>query len=312
MADTPEAFWNWREERERDGMKGGNEMQKSESIAELAKALAKAQGEMEPAKKGSENPYYRSKYADLSQVMEAIRKPLSANGLAVSQLIQPDSEEAIVETILMHESGEWLSSIITLKPVKADPQGLGSAITYARRYALSAIVGLATEEDDDAEKAMGHNSSSSSQVPAQKQTNPQSMVTTEQLKTFWGSLKKLGWSSDQVHHRLGIKSLKNDWLAKGKTLTEAYDLITKTSPMEEVPSSNPTGLSFDPYNVKIESWKDLETKIGEMHIERQNVLREVGKVDWNDFVDYEEAWQIVLKIWEKHSGAEKIIASRVV
>jgi hypothetical protein len=274
-------------------------MQKSESIAELAKALAKAQGEMEPAKKGSENLYFRSRYADLSQVMEAIRKPLSSNGLAVSQLVQPDSESAAVETILMHESGEWLSSIITLKPVKTDPQGMGSAITYARRYGLSAIVGLATEEDDDAEKAMGHSSSSSSQVPAQKQTNPQSVATTEQLKTFWGSLKQLGWSSDQVHQKLGIKSLKDDWLAKGKTLTEAYDLITGVSPAEGVPSPNPTGLSFDPYNVKIKSWKDLETKIGEMHIEQQNVLKEAGKVDWNDFADYGEAWQIILEIWER-------------
>ena len=131
-------------------------MEKSESIAELARALAKAQGEMSAAKKESANPFFHSRYADLAQVVEAIRKPLSDNGLAISQLVQPDAEAAVIETILMHQSGEWLSSIIQLKPVKTDPQGIGSALTYARRYALGAIVGLATEEDDDAEIGRAH------------------------------------------------------------------------------------------------------------------------------------------------------------
>ena len=224
-------------------------MEKSESIAELATALAKAQGEMHTARKESANPFFHSRYADLAQVVEAIRKPLSDNGLAISQLVQPDAEAAVIETILMHQSGEWLSSIIRLKPVKTDPQGVGSAITYARRYALGAIVGLATEEDDDAESAMGRDGlkskpkptkvssalqktppGASSETSAYKKTPAASF--TEQLKTFWGSLKQFGWTPEKVHERLGIKSLKTDWLEKGRTLQEAYEEVTKKKPAE--------------------------------------------------------------------------------
>jgi len=140
-------------------------MLKSDSIIELAKALSKAQGEMGGAKKSSENPFFKSKYADLGEVFNAIRDPLSKNGLAVSQLIQPDPEMAVVETLLMHESGEWLSSIIQLRPVKTDPQGMGSAITYARRYGLGPIVGVATEEDDDGNAASNPGAKSSKAEP---------------------------------------------------------------------------------------------------------------------------------------------------
>lgn len=132
-------------------------MNKSETISELSKALAKAQGEMQSAKKSSDNPFFKSKYADLHEVMDSIREPLSKYGLSISQLVQPDEERAIVETVLLHESGEWLSSTIILRPVKADPQGMGSAITYARRYSVSSIVGLASEKDDDANEASGKN-----------------------------------------------------------------------------------------------------------------------------------------------------------
>jgi len=220
-------------------------MQKSESIAELAGALAKAQGEMAAAKKDSTNPFYHSRYADLAQIVEAIRKPLSDNGLAISQLVQPDAEAAVIETILMHQSGEWLSSIIQLKPVKTDPQGIGSALTYARRYALGAIVGLATEEDDDAESAMGRDglksepkepkpkptkvSSAPQKTPpgassgASAYNKPPEANFTEQLRTFWGGLKLLGGTKENVYGYLGgITSLKSDWVAKGHTLAEAY------------------------------------------------------------------------------------------
>ncbi len=123
---------------------------RSESIAKLAEALSKAQGQMEGAVKMSDNPYFKSKYADLASVWEACRKPLSDNQLAVVQTTDDsvDNGRVIVETILMHASGEWISGRIALKPVKDDPQGAGSAITYARRYGLQGIVGIAPEDDD--------------------------------------------------------------------------------------------------------------------------------------------------------------------
>lgn len=125
-------------------------MNKSESIKELATALAKAQGEMKGAIKDASNPFFKSKYADLASVVEAIRAAFSKYGLSYSQGSEPsEKNEVRVETIIMHSSGEWLSNGILSLPVsKADAQGFGSALTYARRYSLSAAVGVAPEDDD--------------------------------------------------------------------------------------------------------------------------------------------------------------------
>lgn len=123
-------------------------MNNSVTIGELAKALSKAQGEMGAAVKDAKNPFYKSTYADLASVIEAIREPFSKNGLAYSQLIGESDDHAIITTLLFHISGEFLSDTLKLKPVKNDPQGIGSAITYGRRYGLQAIAGLAAEDDD--------------------------------------------------------------------------------------------------------------------------------------------------------------------
>lgn len=129
-------------------------MQKSENITDLAQALNKAQSEMKAAIKDSENPFFKSSYADFSSVWETCRPALTKNGLSVSQLCIGNGDTVGVETLLMHISGQWIANQLLLKPVKTDPQSQGSAITYARRYSLSGIVCLATEEDDDAENSM--------------------------------------------------------------------------------------------------------------------------------------------------------------
>lgn len=125
-------------------------MNKSESIAGLAAALAKAQGQMKGAIKDSANPFFKSKYADLASVVEAIRAAFSANGLSYIQTVEPsDKDEVRVETTLLHSSGEWIScGVLSLPVSKVDAQGYGSALTYARRYSLSAAVGVAPEDDD--------------------------------------------------------------------------------------------------------------------------------------------------------------------
>lgn len=133
-------------------------MNRSEQINELATALAKAQGQITGALKDSSNPYYSSKYADLASVWDACRKPLSENGLAVIQMPGRDESGNFVETILSHSSGQWFSSKLHFKPGRTDKNGvfipledsqaLGSGITYIRRYALSAMVGIAPEDDD--------------------------------------------------------------------------------------------------------------------------------------------------------------------
>jgi len=125
-------------------------MNKSESIAALAAALAAAQGQMKGAVKDSANPFFKSKYADLASVVEAIRVAFASNGLSYIQTVEPsDKDEVRVETTILHSSGEWIAcGILSLPVSKSDAQGYGSALTYARRYSLSAATGVAPEDDD--------------------------------------------------------------------------------------------------------------------------------------------------------------------
>lgn len=125
-------------------------MEKSPTIIELAKALIKFQNEMEPVVYDASNPFFKSKYATLAKLVSMASPIATKHGLAVSQLVEG---EGGVTTILMHESGEYLASTLTLKASKDDPQGHGSAITYARRYAYASILGLISEDDDDGNKA---------------------------------------------------------------------------------------------------------------------------------------------------------------
>lgn len=131
-------------------------MKRSEQINELAAALSKAQNKMAGAKKGKRNPFFNSDYADLEAVWNAARGPLTENGLAIMQVPGfNERQEFILETILMHSSGQWVSGEYPVKPIKSDPQGFGSAITYARRYSVGPMSGVVTaDEDDDGENAM--------------------------------------------------------------------------------------------------------------------------------------------------------------
>ena len=123
-------------------------MEKSESIKELTAALIKAQGELQAVPKDTQA--YNYKYATLPAVWEEYKTHFLKHGLVVIQQV----EAAGLRTTLSHESGEWISSVANLMPIKNDPQAQGSAITYMRRYSLGAICGIMTEDDDDGKKAM--------------------------------------------------------------------------------------------------------------------------------------------------------------
>lgn len=125
-------------------------MNKSESIKEIAKALITFHVKVDKVGKDATNPFFNKKYASLSNILNAINDPLNESGLSFCQF--PSGEHGLT-TILMHESGEYISSEYFMRPTKDDPQGLGSAITYQRRYALSAILGLNIDEDDDGNEA---------------------------------------------------------------------------------------------------------------------------------------------------------------
>jgi hypothetical protein len=129
-------------------------MTHSETLTDLAAALAKAQGEIKGALKTADNPFHKSKYADLASVWDACREPLSKNGLSVVQTTSNEESKILITTMLLHVSGQWIRDTLAIKPKEDTPQGVGSTITYGRRYALSAIVGVAPE-DDDGEAASG-------------------------------------------------------------------------------------------------------------------------------------------------------------
>jgi hypothetical protein len=128
-------------------------MTTSEQINEIAAALAKAQASMKNAALNKVNPHFRSKYADLAGIRDTVVPVLAANGIAVVQTIEPTETSAVVITRLAHISGQWIESCCPVLGA-GDMQKMGSAITYARRYSLSAICGIAADEDDDANAAV--------------------------------------------------------------------------------------------------------------------------------------------------------------
>ena len=144
-------------------------MNTSESIGKLAAALSKAQAAMTGAKKASNNPFFKSKYSDLSQVMEAISGPFADNELSFIQSPGFDGTRITVTTRIMHSSGEWIEGECVLPPTKNDAQGYGSAITYAKRYGLQAMAGVPSVDDDGngaAEHARDEYPSESAAPPA--------------------------------------------------------------------------------------------------------------------------------------------------
>lgn len=127
-------------------------VRKSEQVSNLFAALAKAQSEIENPSKNKKNDHFKSMFADLAEVLSTARPVLSANGLAVSQWPSYESGVVHVTTILSHSSGEWMEGKASTKVTKDDPQGVGSAITYLRRFSLAAVAGI-HQEDDDADSA---------------------------------------------------------------------------------------------------------------------------------------------------------------
>ncbi len=140
----------------------------SPEIDKIATALAKAQGDLENASKSATNPHFKSKYADLAAVMEACRKPLSANEIAIIQCPSANETEIGMVTMLVHASGQFFASRLSMVPRDNSPQSAGSAITYARRYSLMAMAGIAPE-DDDGNDASGHQQGPYGRQAAQRQ-----------------------------------------------------------------------------------------------------------------------------------------------
>lgn len=158
-------------------------MSQSELINELATALSKAQGEMQAAIKDKINPFFKSSYADLGSVWDAARPVLSKYGLCVMQTteILSDRNQIVMVTTLAHTSGQWVKSYLPLNPSKNDSQGVGAAITYLRRYSLSAIVGVVCDDDDDGETAVGRGKQSNNQSGHNQTVKQEQPAISERL-----------------------------------------------------------------------------------------------------------------------------------
>lgn len=120
----------------------------SNSVTKLVPALILVQNELKPVKKTAENPFFKSSYADLTSILAESQPLLAKNGFAIIQQPGGDGVKISVTTTLLHTSGEWIKGTVTMTPVKSDPQSAGSCITYARRYGLVSLLGIATEDDD--------------------------------------------------------------------------------------------------------------------------------------------------------------------
>jgi hypothetical protein len=151
-----------------------SEMHSSPEIAELAKAMVKVQQALTPACKDAENPFAKNRYATLNSVIEACRDALAAQSIWVAQYpVAADPGHLGLVTKLVHaESGQWQSSIMVMPLPKNDPQGYGSALTYARRYGLATLVGLVSEIDDDAEATIPNRSKSPKATERRNSSSP--------------------------------------------------------------------------------------------------------------------------------------------
>jgi len=180
-------------------------MEKSESIKNLALALVKFNGLVKKVKKDSDNPFFKSKYAALPDILAAIHEPLIQSGLVINQF--PTGNHGLT-TILIHaESGEFMMDTYTMTPSKNDPQGIGSCITYQRRYAVGAILSLNIDEDDDGNKASGTEKKEViNELPWLNEKD------TEKWKAVLNYLVKDNGTMDKIKKRYRISKANEDLL----------------------------------------------------------------------------------------------------
>ena len=210
------------------------EADETPSIGNLAAALAKAQGAMKAAAKDAENPHFRSRYADLASIWAACREPLAANGLCVMQRVSTVEAGVMVTTLLAHASGEWVRDRAVFPVAQKTPQAYGSAITYARRYALAALVGVAAgDEDDDGNEASGHGTPGAPpprQAPRQQaarraepkpepkaepKEDARAQLARARAKRIWEAAQRNGLNAEEfktwTHSTLGHEKPSSEW-----------------------------------------------------------------------------------------------------
>ncbi|CAM5999030.1 unnamed protein product [Sphagnum balticum] len=174
--------------------------QKSWELNELFGALAKAQAEMETAGLTNANPFFKSKYADLAEIVKSSRPALTKHGLSVIQYIEQNEQGSVLVSMLGHASGQYITSQMPINPAKTDVQSLGSYITYLRRYSYAALVGVVVcDEDDDGESSM-------ERAPKVKQSAVIDAALASQLSNLIGENNHL---EKTICTKLGIKNIND-------------------------------------------------------------------------------------------------------
>ena len=200
-------------------MQDGLTIKRSEHINEIVGALAKAQGEMRPAVFNRGNPHFKSRYADFTSCMDAVREPLSKNGLAISQMPSSTADgKFVLVTLLAHTSGQWMAGEFPLLTEKMNSQGIGSAMTYAKRYSLCGMTGLVADEDadDDGEAAVGRGKN----LQEDKQPPVQAAPSVERVgKTEIIALTTLIQNLDEESSKSFI-----DWIGKSFNAKSIQDI----------------------------------------------------------------------------------------
>lgn len=220
-------------------------MTRSEQINELAAALSKAQGEFptvergETARVASEKANYSYKYASLASVLEAIRAPLAKNGLALCQTPNLQGNSLSITLLLMHASGQFLEDAFTMPVAQMTPQGIGSAISYARRYQLLACLGLGTDDDDDGKDAdpNGYRDARSDRAPQgggnrsaapKPKAEPTGAITEEQKAAARSICRQHGWDVEESAQRWFETSLDSLTAAQGADMIKKLNQSAKS------------------------------------------------------------------------------------
>ena len=215
-------------------------MNSSTDINELAAALSKAQARFGTVKQSGKNPQFRSAYSTFDDVMDAVRKPLTSNGLSFSQMLDTQDGAPALTSILMHESGQYMQSTVPItamesrvsssgKKANNDVQVFGIAISYIKRYAITAMLGVGGEEDNDA-----------ADIPTLDDVEAQSLPDSHWIennvtrKRFWAHWDSQGLSSDDVHAALDVNSVKGFTGSKEQAKAKIDHWVENKAILDEV------------------------------------------------------------------------------
>ena len=213
-------------------------MRRSEQLNELGAALAKAQAEIRGAPKDSANPFFKSRYADMASVIDASREALTKQGIAIVQSPRTEGAKVIVTTLMLHASGQWIEDDLAVEAKDAGAQSIGSAITYARRYAYQAISGVAPEDDDGnaATKQNGHHDDRRPVDPPKKIETPKAAQPPVAFQTFASLIKNLceaGGKESTKEQRKALAGAAAEALGMTFDMLSTQDAATLTKVYEE-------------------------------------------------------------------------------